>query len=122
MRKIVLSVLGIAAVLALGIAATSVTQSVLAARNVGGGTSADTGGNGGVAQSAGIATSGSAIGMQQTGGTITGQSGSGSGSANTGVNTGDWGAGVDQTGGNSYAVGCGHINNGVVGGTSSNNC
>src|SRR5215831_19140638 len=97
MRKVIaLTALAIAAVIGVGIAATSVTQSVLAARNVGGATFSDTGGNGGVGQS-------------------------GSSTANTGaaINTGDWGSGVDQTGGTSNAVGCGHI-----GGTASsqNNC
>src|SRR5215467_13130402 len=108
MRKIVFSVLGIAAVLALGIAATSVTQSVLAARNVGGGTFADSGGNGGAFQSGtSTATSGAAFNGQNMG------------ASGTATNTGDWGSGVGQTGGTSNAVGCGHIGGS---GTSSNNC
>ena len=108
MRKVLaLSVMGIAAVLALGIAATSVTQSVLAARNVGGGTFSDSGGNGGVGQSgASTATSGNAWNGQNNG------------ASGTATNTGDWGSGVDQTGGTSNAVGCGHLG----AGTSSNNC
>ena len=107
MRKIVFSVLGIAAVLALGIAATSVTQSVLAARNVGGGTFADSGGNGGVGQSGtSTATSGAAWNGQNMGAT------------GTATNTGDWGTGPDQSGGTSNGVGCGHIG----AGTSSNFC
>ena len=83
----------------------SLTQSVLAsrgARNVGGGTFADSGGNGGIDQSGGTATSGPA----------TGTSGSSS-------NTGDWGSGVGQTGGTSNAIGCGHIGGS---GSSANNC
>src|SRR5215467_5699932 len=98
MRKIVFSVLGIAAVLALGIAATSVTQSALAARNIGGASFADSGGNGGVGQSgSSTANSGAAWNGQNMG------------ASGTAINTGDWGSGVDQTGGVSNAVGCGHI-------------
>src|SRR5215831_16107303 len=107
MRKIVFSVLGIAAVLALGIAATSVTQSVLAARNVGGGTFSDSGGNGGVGQSgSSTATSGNAWNGQNNG------------ASGTATNTGDWGTALDQSGGTSNAVGCGHIGAGA----SFNNC
>jgi len=107
MRKIVFSVLGIAAVLALGIAATSVTQSVLAARNVGGATFADSGGNGGAFQGGtSTANSGAAFNGQNLGAT------------GTATNTGDWGTGPDQSGGTSNAVGCGHIG----AGTSSNFC
>jgi len=109
MRKVIaLTALAIAAVIGVGIAATSVTQSVLAARNVGGATFSDTGGNGGVGQSgSSTANSGAAWNGQNMGAT------------GTAINTGDWGTGVDQSGGTSNAVGCGHI-----GGTASsqNNC
>ena len=94
----------IVAVLAVGIAAPSVIQSVLASRDVGFGTDGDSGGNGGAFQSGGTATSGAAIGQVNTG----------AGKANTG----DWGSGVGQTGGTSNAIGCGHIG----AGTSVNNC
>jgi hypothetical protein len=83
------------AVLAVGIAATSVIQSVLASRDVGFGTEGDRGGNGGAQATGGTATSGAATGQVNTG----------AGKANTG----DWGSGVGQTGGTSNAVGCGHI-------------
>ena len=52
----------IVAVLAVGIAATSVTHSVLAARNVAWGTYGDSGGNGGSSQTGGTADSGPATG------------------------------------------------------------
>ena len=58
----VIMALVIVAVLAVGIAATSVIQSVLAARNVGWGTDGDSGGNGGAEAAGGTATSGEAIG------------------------------------------------------------
>ena len=118
MRKIIaLSVFAVAAVLVVGIAAISLTHNVFAARNVGGGTFADTGGNGGVAQSGGTATSGSAVGVQNSNPTGNGNTGP------VGGNTGDWGSGVDQTGGNSIGVGCGHAFIGTgPGGSSSNNC
>jgi|SRR5215469_15222855 len=105
MRKVIaFSALAIAAVLAVGIAAKSVTQSVLACRNVGGDTFADSGGNGGVGQTGCTATTGPA----------TGTSGSSS-------DTGDWGSGVRkcQPGGTSNAVGCGHIGGS---GSSSDKC
>ena len=109
MNQIVaLSAFAIAAVLVVGIAATSVTQSVLAARNVGGATFADSGGNGGVGQSgSSTATSGNAWNGQNNG------------ASGTATNTGDWGSGVDQTGGTSNAVGCGHIGGSA---SSQNNC
>jgi len=58
----VIMALVIVAVLAVGIAATSVIQSVLAARNVGWGTDGDSGGNGGSEATGGTATSGAATG------------------------------------------------------------
>src|SRR5215467_2448144 len=58
----VIMALVIVAVLAVGIAATSVIQSVHAARNVGWGTDGDSGGNGGSEATGGTATSGAATG------------------------------------------------------------
>jgi len=52
----------IVAVLAVGIAAPSVIQSVLASRDVGFGTDGDSGGNGGAQATGGTATSGAATG------------------------------------------------------------
>ena len=66
----VIMALGIVAVLAVGIAAISITQSVLAvraARNVGWGTDGDSGGNGGSEATGGTATSGAATGDAATG-------------------------------------------------------
>jgi len=63
----VIMALVIVAVLAVGIAATSVIQSVLAARNVGWGTDGDSGGNGGSEATGGTATSGAATGDAATG-------------------------------------------------------
>jgi len=104
MRKVIaFTALAIAAVLGVGIAATSVTQNVLASRNVGAGTFVDTGGNGGVGQSGSSTANSGAAWI-----------GSNMGASNNGVaqNTGDWGATNDQSGGTSNAVGCGHIGSG----------
>jgi len=111
MRKVIaLTALAIAAVLGVGIAATSVTQNVLASRNVGGATLVDTGGNGGVGQTGGSTANSGAAWI-----------GSNMGASNNGVaqNNGDWGVGpFDSPNSVGYGVGCGHI----VGGISSNAC
>ena len=98
----------IVAVLAVGIAATSVTQSVLAARNVGGGTDGDSGGNGGAQASGGTATSGAATGESNADPDIAAIFKHGSASDVSVIVIGE-----------SNAVGCGHIGGS---GTSSNNC
>ena len=113
MRKVIaLTALAIAAVLGVGIAATSITQNVLAARNVGGATLVDTGGNGGVGQSGSSTANSGAAWI-----------GSNMGASNNGVaaNTGDWGVSNDQSGPGSVAngVGCGHIGGSA---SSQNNC
>jgi len=115
MRKVIaFTALAIAAVLGVGIAATSVTQNVLASRNVGAGTFVDTGGNGGVGQSGSSTANSGAAWL-----------GNNMGSSNNGVqqNTGDWGGSNDQQGGINQQVGCGHIvNPWATGGVSANAC
>ena len=113
MRKVIaLSALAIAAVLGIGIAATSLTQNVLASRNVGAGTFVDTGGNGGVGQSGSSTANSGAAWI-----------GSNMGASNNGVaqNTGDWGVSNDQSGPGSVAIGIGCGHNGGSG-TSANAC
>ena len=93
----VIMALGIVAVLAVGIAAISVTQSVLAvraARNVGWGTDGDSGGNGGSEATGGTATSGAATGQSNTGADTAG---------------GDGGPTIKIIDGTINSVGCGHI-------------